>query len=616
MGPYTSARLSHSQFSYSFPVTAGPKFLRLFFYSTSYQNFDRSKAYFSVKVGPYTYTLQDFNTSLNADADADDDPGQPDILFREYCINIRDHERLDIAFIPTITTQHQDSYAFINGIEIVSMPPYLYYTNPDVDSAGLPQLVGLERPFPIETNSALETMYRLRVGEAEILASQIWNREKVNLSLKMHPHPRSLIKNTQLNAIELFKIHDPTGNLAGPKPNLPFLVPHESSNKKSNGTMKTLAAVAGAVSSVVLLSFIITFFLIKRRKNILVNKDSNNKEKGSNKKEGTSRGSGSLSLPMDLCRQFSITEMRDAMNNFDEVFVVGMGGFGNVYKGHIENCSTTVAIKRLKPGSRQGIREFKNEIEMLSQLRHPNVVSLIGYCYESNEMIVVYEFMDRGNLHDHIYDTDNLSLSWKHRLQVCIGVARGLHYLHTGAKQVIIHRDVKSANILLDEKWEAEVSDFGLSRIGGPTGISMMTSVNTEVKGSIGYLDPEYYKRNILTEKSDVYSFGVMLLEVLSGRHPLLRWEEKQRMSLVNWAKHCYENGTLSEIVDSELKGQIAPQCLDKFGEVALSCLLEDGTHRPSMNDVVGGLEFVLQFRNSAVNYEDSSGHSTLPVSD
>ena len=173
-GPYTDARFSHSQFTYSFPVSTGPKFLRLFFYSTSYQNFDRTNAYFSVRFGPYTYTLlQDFNTSLNADAD--DDPGQPDILFREYCINIRDHERLDIAFIPTITAQHQDSYAFINGIEIVSMPPYLYYTNPDVDSAGLPQLVGLERPFPIETNSALETMYRLRVGEAEILASQICN---------------------------------------------------------------------------------------------------------------------------------------------------------------------------------------------------------------------------------------------------------------------------------------------------------------------------------------------------------------------------------------------------------------------------------------------------------
>ncbi|KAG5092958.1 hypothetical protein JHK82_051736 [Glycine max] len=703
-GPYTDARFSHSQFTYSFPVSTGPKFLRLFFYSTSYQNFHRSKAYFSVKAGPYTL-LQYFNASLNADADDDPD----NFLFREYCINLRDGERLNISFIPST----EDSYAFINGIEIVSMPPFLYYTNPDDD---LPQLVGLNmNPFPIENNYAMETKYRLRVGDQEIPASQdtgmlrrwdvdnkyvttqsvlsldidsgiklrftktpnytapdtvyrslrnmgsngtvnmgfnlTWqlpvdsgftyllrlhfcqldpnishpgdlsffifvqdqlvekradvlgwsdkqkgvpvvkqyavfipgnHQETLNLSLKMHPNPQSLAKDTQINAIELFKINDPT--------------------------VRTLAAIAGSVSGVLLLSFIA--ILIKRRKNVAINESSN-------KKEGTSRDNGSLSVPTGLCRHFSIKEMRTATNNFDEVFVVGVGGFGNVYKGHIDNGSTTVAIKRLKQGSRQGIREFKNEIEMLSQLRHPNIVSLIGYCYESNEMILVYEFMDCGNLRDHLYDTDNPSLSWKHRLQTCIGVARGLDYLHTGVKQVIIHRDIKSANILLDEKWEAKVSDFGLARIGGPMGISMMTtSVNTEVKGSIGYLDPEYYKRNILTEKSDVYSFGVMLLEVLSGRHPLLHWEEKQRMSLANWAKHCYEKGTLSEIVDSELKGQIKPQCLNKFSEVALSCLLEDGTRRPSMKDIVGVLEFVLQFQDSAVNYEDSSSHSTVPLSD
>ena len=157
-----------------------------------------------------------------------------------------------------------------------------------------------------------------------------------------------------------------------------------------------------------------------------------------------------------------------------------------------------------------------------------------------------------------------------------------------------------------------------------------MTHVNTGVKGSIGYLDPEYYKRQRLTEKSDVYSFGVVLLEVLSGRQPLLHWEEKQRMSLVKWAKHCYEKGTLSRIVDAELKGQIAPVCLRKFGDVALSCLLEDGTQRPSMKDVVGMLELVLQLQDSAANdgvmesgrdYEDSedvfgSSHSSVHVSD
>ncbi|TKY65071.1 Receptor protein kinase FERONIA [Spatholobus suberectus] len=156
-----------------------------------------------------------------------------------------------------------------------------------------------------------------------------------------------------------------------------------------------------------------------------------------------------------------------------------------------------------------------------------------------------------------------------------------------------------------------------------------MTHVSTQVKGSVGYLDPEYYKRQRLTEKSDVYSFGVVLLEVLSGRQPLLRMVEKQQMSLVHWAKHLYHKGSLGEIVDPALIGQIAPECLRKFGEVALSCLLEDGTQRPSMNDIIGMLELVLQLQDSAVNgvtesrgdYEDSEdmfscSHSNVHVLD
>ncbi|KAG5092955.1 hypothetical protein JHK82_051733 [Glycine max] len=757
-GPYTYARLSHSKFTYSFSLNAGPKFVRLFFYSASYQSFDRTKACFSVTAGPYTL-LRDFDASLNAAAD--DDPGQPDILFREYCINLEDgHKQLNITFIPSKTAQHPDSYAFINGIEIVSMPPFLYYTNPDdVDITWLPQPVGLNtNPFPIENNYAMETKYRLRVGDQQIPASQdtgmlrswdvdnkyvttqsvqsldigtgiklrftkktpnytapdtvyrsvrnmgsnatinmgfnlTWQlpvdsgftylltlhfcqlnpdmknpgdqsffifvqdqlveewadilgwsdkqegvpvvkqyvvfipgnqQETLNLSLKMHPNPKSLAKDAQINAIELFKINDTTGNLAGPNPDShpkTSEVPLPSSNKKSKGSTRTLtAAVAGTVSGVVMLSLSVAFFLTKRKKNMAV-------DEGSNKKGGTSRGGGSSSLPTNLCRKFSIAEMRAATNNFDELFVVGLGGFGNVYKGYIDDGSTPVAIKRLKADSRQGAQEFMNEIEMLSQLRHLHLVSLVGYCYESNEMILVYDFMNRGSLREHLYDTDKPSLSWKQRLQICIGVGRGLHYLHTGTKDVIIHRDVKSANILLDEKWVAKVSDFGLSRIG-PTGISR-THVNTQVKGSIGYLDPEYYKRDRLTVKSDVYSFGVVLLEVLSGRQPLLHWEEKQRMSLVKWAKHCYEKGILSEIVDPELKGQIVPQCLHKFGEVALSCLLEDGTQRPSMKDIVGMLELVLQLQEGDVNgvmesggdyeYGDdvfSSSHNSVHVSD
>ncbi|XLT14472.1 hypothetical protein HN51_060162, partial [Arachis hypogaea] len=305
-----------------------------------------------------------------------------------------------------------------------------------------------------------------------------------------------------------------------------------------------------------------------------------------------------LPLPSALCRRFSLVEMKTCTNNFDELLLIGVGGFGNVYKGYINEGSTAVAIKRLKPGSQQGVQEFRTEIQMLSQLRHLHLVSLIGYCCESNEMMLVYDFMDRGTLQDHLYNNNNNpSLSWKQRLHICVGAAKGLHYLHAGAVHNIIHRDVKSTNILLDEKWVAKVSDFGLSKIG-PSGISR-THISTVVKGSLGYLDPEYYKRQRLTVKSDVYSFGVVLFEVLCGRPPLMRTVEKQQMSLAHWAVSCYEDGTLDQIVDKALEGQIEPECLTKFGDIAVRCLHEDGSQRPSMDEIVWCLEFALKLHET-----------------
>jgi serine/threonine protein kinase len=428
----------------------------------------------------------------------------------------------------------------------------------------------------------------------------------MNLSIALQPNPqdwKTAYSDVLLNGVEIFKVNDSGGSLAGlnpdpPPPTPPTIVPPTPPKKSNNNRTTIFAGVGGGVAGFVVLS-ILGFLISRQRK----------RAKDSGFSDGTTWwGPFSFSttkstkthrsyLPSALCRNFSLAEIRAATNNFDNVFIIGVGGFGDVYKGYVDGGTNPVAIKRLKPGSQQGAHEFETEIEMLSQLRHLYLVSLIGYCNDGDEMILVYDYMANGTLRDHLYNTHNPPLSWKQRLEICIGAARGLNYLHTGAKHTIIHRDVKTTNILLDEKWEAKVSDFGLSKIG-PTSMSK-AHVSTVVKGSFGYLDPEYYRRQQLTEKSDVYSFGVVLCEVLCARPPIMRSADKKQVSLAEWARQSFRNGKMGQIVDPTLKGEIGLECLKKYCEIAVNCLLDNGIERPSMNDVVWGLEFALQLQES-----------------
>ncbi|TYI01130.1 hypothetical protein ES332_A11G180200v1 [Gossypium tomentosum] len=315
-------------------------------------------------------------------------------------------------------------------------------------------------------------------------------------------------------------------------------------------------------------------------------------------------------LPEDICRQFSLAEIEAATNNFHPDSIIGIGHYGSLYKGTIDD-GTVVAVRRCR-SSLGAVRELQNEVRLLCQLRHPHLVSLIGFCLVENELFVVLEYMSRGSLADFLFGIgkDYVPLSWKHRLHICIGAARGLHYLHTGAKHAVIHHDIKSSNILLDEEWCCKLSDFGLSKLGPPSmSKALIRKYTCRLVGTYGYMAPEYTMHGELTEKSDVYSFGVVLFEVLYGRRNSDRTLPDNQGSLLTWAKESLREGTIHHAIDPYLKGRIAPECLNKYLEIASSCVHCNGNERPAMGEVEVTLELALELQERA----DSEMESIYP---
>ncbi|KAG5242987.1 receptor cytoplasmic kinase [Salix suchowensis] len=293
-------------------------------------------------------------------------------------------------------------------------------------------------------------------------------------------------------------------------------------------------------------------------------------------------------------KTFTFRELKTATRNFRPDSVLGEGGFGSVFKGWVDEHSLSatrpgtgmvIAVKRLNQQGFQGHREWLAEINYLGQFQHPNLVKLIGYCLEDDNRLLVYEFMPRGSMENHLFRRGSFfqPLSWNLRMKVALGAARGLAFLHS-AEAKVIYRDFKTSNILLDS-----LSDFGLAR-DAPTGDN--SHVSTRIMGTHGYAAPEYLARGHLTAKSDVYSFGVVVLEMLSGRRAIDKNRPPGQHNLVGWAKPYLTNKRrVFHVLDARLEGQCALSGVQKLANLAFQCLATEPKFRPNMDEVVMALE-------------------------
>ncbi|KAI4346708.1 hypothetical protein L6164_007581 [Bauhinia variegata] len=316
----------------------------------------------------------------------------------------------------------------------------------------------------------------------------------------------------------------------------------------------------------------------------------------------------SSSIIEDLCPRFSLAQLRKFTNNFDPGRAI-TGEFGKLYKGSLDGGSDDTIL--ILPAN----SSYKKETALLCQLRHPNLVSFIGFCNDKkNETMLVYEYLSNRSLHDHLhrnYEYGSMEpLLWKKRLEICVGIARGLHYLHTGAKRPIFHCDINPRNILLDKNWVPKIANLWISLKGPKFSSKPKPIMANHIRGTQRYMAPEYAKNGIVTDKVDVYSFGVLLLDVLCAKKSEDQhvengsgfWKEK---ALVEKVSNFVEAGKAGEIIDQCLEGKIAPECLELFIDIAERCMLFVPAERPFIGEVEVELERALALQQEADEREN-----------
>ncbi|XP_042025929.1 receptor-like protein kinase FERONIA [Salvia splendens] len=660
--PHKTARISTSQFSYAFRVSPGEKILRLHFNPAPYKGFERLNDLFNVEAGPFIL-LANFSASLTAAALG------VNTFSKEFCISLEQNQMFSVTFSPVT---RDTTYAFLNGIQIIPVPLRLSYLKGGDHRAqvvGRKAPVSIDNTTALElthrvmkqylvsfsdefddkekeneingltrkTSVDVGFRYLVRIhfcdlglqGEGlKVLLDEVivdvnisveWDDEygiieyrdyvmavkgrkeegKRELLISLQSNEEFVDANQLINGFEIFKLSNPDNSLASPN----VFPPKSNSPLRIINILLPILSQGNATATLAIAILAMMNIIVYKLREVCEARSTTDEENIPSAKAER------------LCRRFSLAEIQSATKNFSGRLLIGRGGFGKVYIGFIDNGRETVAIMRLKSDSRQGKHEFLTEIETLCELRHINLVSQIGYCSYQREMILVYEYMPSGTLADHLHEyaregKDSCSLTWKQRLDICIGTARGLEYLHTGNR--IIYHDVKASNILLDENLIAKVSDFGLAK--HEDRIKLQSHIGTRVKGTHGHMDPYYQNTGKLTRKSDIYAFGVVLLEVLCERKALGPRFGEEDLYLTIWAQNKIKEGEVDKIVASTLLEEILPDSLKAFVEVAERCLHKEPKQRPTMAQIVVQLESALELQESGKSAE--SNHVVLVAND